>query len=174
MYIYPYVYICTHKTTNKFYIGVRYANKHPSKEDLGIRYFTSSKEVKQNFQNYNFEIIAEFFQKEDALNFEYNLITENFRNPLCINKAVFPKFRPTPNTKEKLGEEKYLQWIKKLSEAKKGVKKTKVHIENQSKVRLDKKRGNYNKRTDSYCSCICCKMTLANYQLKRHFEAKHC
>lgn len=83
----PYVYICTHKETNEFYIGFRYANKTPSSEDFGISYHTSSKTVKENFNSFNFIIIAEFFLKEHAFEFEQHLINEHWENPLLLNGA---------------------------------------------------------------------------------------
>ena len=43
----PYVYKITHKETNQFYIGFRCANKVQANLDLGFKYFTSSKAVKE-------------------------------------------------------------------------------------------------------------------------------
>lgn len=83
----PYVYQLTHKETGQFYIGVRYANKTPSTDDLGYDYFTSSKYVKDlGFDNFNITIIAEFFEKFHALDFEQFLIKENWNNTLILNK----------------------------------------------------------------------------------------
>lgn len=76
----PYVYLLTHKITGQFYIGVRYANKVPSSEDLGNSYFTSSKYVKElGFENFELTIIAEFFTKDFALEFEAQIIKENWK-----------------------------------------------------------------------------------------------
>ena len=52
----PYVYKVTHKLNNKFYIGMRSANKVVAELDLGIKYFTSSKYVKNKFDEFNIEI----------------------------------------------------------------------------------------------------------------------
>jgi hypothetical protein len=93
MYIYsssrvqPYVYVCTHKITNQFYIGYREKNVKlnlPSNVDLPL-YKTSSKIIKSNFENYNWIIIAEFNNGNDAYDFEQQLIFENWDNPLLIN-----------------------------------------------------------------------------------------
>ena len=84
--ILPYVYLLTHKTTNEFYIGFRCSNKVPSSEDLGFKYFTSSKTVKSKFNEFDVQIIAEFFDKDSAYQFEQSLIQENFSNPLILNK----------------------------------------------------------------------------------------
>jgi hypothetical protein len=84
--ILPYVYKTTHRETGKFYIGFRCANKHPAEQDLGVKYFTSSKTVRESFCEYDVEIIAVFFSKASAYEFEQSLIGENFENPLLINK----------------------------------------------------------------------------------------
>lgn len=83
----PYVYKLTHKETGEFYIGYRAANKVYSSNDLGYKYFSSSKKVKTiGFENFHIEIVAEFFNAEDAYEFEQGLIKENFKDPLCLNK----------------------------------------------------------------------------------------
>lgn len=86
----PYVYLGIHKTTNQFYIGVRYSkssNRGPSpEEDLGSKYFTTSKIVKPIFWEFNWTIIAQFLTKEDALEFEECLINDHWKNPLMLNQ----------------------------------------------------------------------------------------
>lgn len=84
----PYVYICYHKDTRHFYIGYREGNKVPSSQDLPL-YKTSSKQVKPNFDQYEWQILAEFFDSDDAYNFEQFLIYENWDNPLLINKSCY-------------------------------------------------------------------------------------
>src|SRR3989304_2364230 len=85
----PYVYRLDHPVTGEFYIGYRSANKTPSSEDLGILYFTSSKEASRRFNEFTITIIAEFFKKEDAYIFEQQLIHENWSNLLKLNKRCF-------------------------------------------------------------------------------------
>lgn len=88
IHIYPYVYKLIHKTTGQFYFGFRCANKFPSNEDLGSVYFSSSKTVEKiGFENFNYHVIAEFFDKSDARAFERDLIHENFNDPLILNKG---------------------------------------------------------------------------------------
>jgi hypothetical protein len=82
----PYVYKLTHKLTGHFYFGYRFANKVPSSSDLGIKYFTSGKYTKTNFSNFDFLILAEFFNSLDAFNFEQELIFENRKNILILNR----------------------------------------------------------------------------------------
>lgn len=86
----PYVYKLTHKETNQFYIGYRAANKVRSFEDLGFKYFSSSKQIeKLGFENFNIEILAEFIDSKHAYEFEQLLINENFKDPLCLNKSCY-------------------------------------------------------------------------------------
>jgi len=133
MKILPYVYKLTHKKTNEFYIGVRWGNKYPADLDLGKRYWTSSKIVKPKFNEFNIQIIAEFFNSEDAIDHEQILIEKNWKNPLLLNKAiqVSKTFRCTGHTKEtKL----------KISSSKKGKppnnKGKKLSLETVEKIRL--------------------------------------
>jgi hypothetical protein len=83
----PYVYIVTHKITGKFYIGYRESNTIPSHIDLP-KYKTSSKIVKPAFDQYQWKIIAEFFNGNDAYDFEQQLIFEHWDHPLIINRNV--------------------------------------------------------------------------------------
>lgn len=98
----PYVYKLTHKVTGQFYFGYRRANKVPSSEDLGVVYFTSSTRVKNlGFENFEYEIIAEFFDYHDALDFEDKIIRENWNNPLKLNRCVGGvKFHCTGHSEE--------------------------------------------------------------------------
>lgn len=82
----PYVYKLTHRITGHFYFGYRSKNKVPSQLDLGIKYFTSGKITKKNFHEYDYEILAEFFDPESAYNYEQSLIFENKNDPLILNK----------------------------------------------------------------------------------------
>lgn len=84
--VHPYVYRCTHKMTGEFYIGFRKANYYPSDQDLP-RYKTSSKLVKPRFDEFDWQIIAEFFDPKEALKFEQELIAEHWTNPLILNKV---------------------------------------------------------------------------------------
>jgi hypothetical protein len=85
----PYVYMCVHKDTNKFYIGYRYNNvKTNTTSDQDFpNYKTSSKKIKPIFEMFNWCIIAEFFNEDDAYDFEQQLINEHWDNPLLINSS---------------------------------------------------------------------------------------
>src|ERR1035437_6160332 len=101
----PYVYWLTHKITGQFYIGYREANLVPSDQDLPI-YKTSSDKVDElGFENFDFQIVAEFFDGDSAYDFENRTIEVNIKNPLCLNKFFMKdgqkKFRRTgPHTEE--------------------------------------------------------------------------
>ena len=109
----PYVYICTHKITDEFYIGSRCYNiKLNVVSHLDFpNYKTSSKTVKSNFDDYNWIIFAEFFNDKDAYDCEQQLIFENWNNPLLLNKMCHygkNRFKPivayqhTEETKAKI------------------------------------------------------------------------
>jgi len=83
----PYVYMCIHKTTSEFYIGYREYNvklNRTSTDDFP-EYRTSSKIVKQNFHDFEWCILAEFYDGNSAYDFEQQLIHENWTNPLLLN-----------------------------------------------------------------------------------------
>jgi hypothetical protein len=84
-----YVYQGIHKITHEIYFGARYANISIGirpEEDLGKKYFTSCKNVKNRFHEFEWIILAQFGSKHDALLFEDDLIRNNWKNPLLINK----------------------------------------------------------------------------------------
>lgn len=84
----PYVYQCVHKVTGEFYIGFRERNvklNRFSHNDLPI-YRTSSKYVKSSFEEFDWIILAEFAEADDAYYFEQSLIYENWKNPLLLNR----------------------------------------------------------------------------------------
>ena len=103
----PYVYLCINRLNGQFYIGYRSANKVPSSDDLGSVYFTSSHKVKESFSEFDYHIIAEFFQAEHAYEFEQALIHENLSNPLLLNKSCYhnhkPFFSSSEETRKKIG-----------------------------------------------------------------------
>jgi hypothetical protein len=103
----PYVYIVRHKITKEFYIGMRSANKVVAEEDLGVFYFTSSKTVKNNFENFDIEIVAYFEDQIAAFEFENSLIKEHWGNQLLLNKhyqEYMSKFSMTGRKRPDLSE----------------------------------------------------------------------
>jgi hypothetical protein len=115
----PYVYLGINRTTSEFYIGARYSHckhKRNSVDDLGVVYYTSSKKVKPLFDQFDWQILAIFVSKEDALAYEEMLINEHWHNPLLLNKNKGGKkfHRPSP---EEYGKKLYQPrpYIKKES-----------------------------------------------------------
>ena len=82
----PYVYIVRNRLTKEYYIGMRSANKVVAEQDFGIKYFTSSKYVRKNFDNFDATILAYFVNQVSAFEYENNLIQQNWGDPLMINK----------------------------------------------------------------------------------------
>lgn len=109
MNIYPYVYRLDHPVTGEFYIGYRESNTLPAEQDLGHKYFTSSKYVKQRFNEFNYQIIATFFDPNDAYDFEQEMIFLEWDNPLILNKHCTHgknKWRLTKEGKRKISQSK--------------------------------------------------------------------
>lgn len=106
----PYVYKLTHKVTGQFYIGYRSANKNIAEEDIGVNYFSSSKKVKElGFENFNIEILAEFFTKNHAYDFEQEAISESFGDSLCLNQSCYYGYSRFDNTGNKHSDETKLK-----------------------------------------------------------------
>src|ERR1035437_2862335 len=81
----PYVYWLTHKITGQFYIGYREANLIPSDQDLPIYKSSSDTIDKLGFENFDYQILAEFFDGDSAYDFENRTIEANFYDALCLN-----------------------------------------------------------------------------------------
>ena len=135
--IYPYVYQGTNPDSGEFYIGMRCANKLPSHKDLP-RYRTSSNTVKPRFDEFKWIIVAEFFTKEAAYDFEQELIHERWGHPLMLNKVcsvgyrnkfiLTEEARVKKNAKLK-GHVVTPETRSKISEARKGVSFSASHKE---------------------------------------------
>jgi len=137
----PYVYMCIHKQTGHFYIGSRARKtlKYPSNVDLPL-YKTSSKVVKPNFDNYAWVILAEFFDPNDAWDFEQQTIHEHWGNPLLINQTCMwqnkRRFTTIDRTYTHSASTK-----EKIAASKRGKKRSSEAIKAMSESRLGKKRG---------------------------------
>ena len=84
--IQPYVYRLDHPFTGEFYIGFRSANKVPAHEDLGHKYFTSSKKVKSRFHEFDITMILKCDDAQEAYDLEQFLIWADWKKPGMINK----------------------------------------------------------------------------------------
>lgn len=149
--ILPYVYKLSNLTTDEFYIGYRFKNTVGAELDLGINYFTSSKVVKPRFNEFNIEIIAEFFTAKDAFNFEQQMIAENINDIKCLNRH-FSKdgsnhfVQKSPHTleaKQRIGKAakgrlRTEQWISKMRQAQLGKKHSQETRDKMSATRKGK------------------------------------
>lgn len=89
-----YTYLVKNKITSQYYYGSRKANVKFNRlpiEDFWKHYFTSSKSIKQLISKYGtdsfeFQIIHESENYEECFWLEQKLISENFKDPLCLNR----------------------------------------------------------------------------------------
>jgi hypothetical protein len=178
----PYVYVCTHKETNQFYVGYREVNVKlniPSHLDLP-EYKTSSTIINPDWENYTWFILAEFFDPSHAYTFEQQLIYDNWDNPLLLNghcnigKNQFRRSGPhSDETKQKLsdankGKTLSAETKQKISDANKGktrsdeskqkisdAKKGKTHsAETKQKISDAKKGISQPKVTCPHCGVV--------------------
>lgn len=129
----PYVYVCTHKDTGEFYIGFRCKNvsfNRSSSIDLP-KYKTSSSLVKPRFHEFDWVIVAEFFDRDAAYDFEQHLIKENANNPLLLNKFYFIKGTKRFVRPSKLSEEQ-----KRLDYAKRCEKNDGTYFSTEAQQRI--------------------------------------
>lgn len=132
----PYVYRLDNPITGEFYIGYRAANKVPSEQDLGLKYFTSAPKVKLCFSKFQTLIIAEFFEPNDAYDYEQYLIYCNLGNPLMLNKKCYYKSKSRfNNTNSRHSDETRLK-ISNNATGKKRKPRTEEHKKNLTKSAL--------------------------------------
>jgi hypothetical protein len=117
---YTYLIKCT--INNKFYYGVRWGNKVLPSEDLWIKYFTSSKVIKNLINQYGkdaflFEVRKVFITKQEAITWEETVLRrlKVLKSPdtwlnKCISKAIRYDIHPrkgvivSEDTKEKISK----------------------------------------------------------------------
>lgn len=78
---------------DEFYIGVRWNYSGDPENDIWVNYFTSSSYIKQmiiqkGVEYFSPTVIKTFESEKEALEYEYNLIKENFENEKCLNRAM--------------------------------------------------------------------------------------
>jgi hypothetical protein len=159
--ILPYVYKLTHKETNHYYIGYRCKNVaigKKSEDDMGNTYFTSSKLINSNnINDYNIEIIAEFYKSDDAYDFEQDLIRENWEDDLLINDHYHHEFagrwknsEHTRETREKirlsrLGQKRSKESIDKQIRSTEGKTLSEEHKKNLAISKMGDRNPNFGK-----------------------------
>ena len=121
---YHYTYRITNKLLNKHYYGVRTSTNKPPKEDIGIYYFSSSRDLgfikdqKDNTQNYKYKVIMINNTRMAAENMETKLhnkfdvgINENFYNQAKQTSTGFDRtgirFKMTNDHKLKISLAKF-------------------------------------------------------------------
>jgi len=145
---YTYLIKCT--INNKFYYGVRWGNKVPPSEDLWVKYFTSSKVIKNLINQYGkeaflFEVRKVFTTKQEAIAWEETVLrrlrvlkSSDIWLNKCISKAI--RYDIHPRKGAIVSEETK----KKISNSNKGKPKfTEEHKLIMSKNRSGSKHWNY-------------------------------
>lgn len=150
----PYTYLIKHIPSGKVYYGLRYAkNCHPS--DLWIKYFTSSKDVKQMIKSdgahsFLVQIRKTFVDRAAAIKWEITVLRRMkvIRRDDFINRSIPGSsfFTMSEEQKQKLRKPKPTGFGKHLEgnrhwEKMVGVPKTKEHCENISKGKKGKNFG---------------------------------
>ena len=160
-----YVYRLDNPTTGEFYIGYRKANNIPSHLDLP-NYKTSASKVTNTFEVFEWKILAEFYDGDDAYDHEQLTIYENWDNPLLLNESCWyhnkKRFMPPKNhstetknkisnshkgkthsteTKNKLsilniGKKLSTETKRKMSDAKKGINKSEETKKRMSEAQM--------------------------------------
>jgi hypothetical protein len=124
-----YTYFVRNKITNQFYYGSRGANvRHRvyPENDFWIRYFTSSSvinKLRKEYGNDSFEykILFQSENYEECYWYEQKLISENFNNPLSINKHYID--RSSGNTMFSMaGKTHSAETVEKISKSRIGNK----------------------------------------------------
>lgn len=110
----PYVYKLTGKD-GSFYFGVRWYYETTPEEDLFKNYFTSSNSIKKIIEKeglnfFETQILQVFETKEDALQYEYNLIKGSLNDNLCLNRSLGKCTIWNDELKSKLSESMKKRW----------------------------------------------------------------
>ena len=156
----PYTYLVIRLSDNKKYHGVRWGNKMPPIKDLGVVYFTSSKEIRNEFKNNTSNFKIKFCWTFDTVNearlYETKYNKKIYKNENWINKSAFPailyKVHPLLGkkhskksklkmSKSQTGKKASLETRTKLSKMRRGRKLSKTHIENIRKGTIGLKRS---------------------------------
>lgn len=82
-----YTYILKHIETGKIYYGFRKTSKENPYDDLGVKYFTSSKIVKTlGFNNFYYSVVETYTDKDECYWAEQELIKSIFHTEICLNR----------------------------------------------------------------------------------------
>jgi len=123
--MYHYVYKIIDKKREMYYVGARSSELKPE-EDLGHNYFSSScdrnfiSEQKENPEQFVYEIIKTFSSREEAFEYEKELIQQNKNDDNCSNGRTRLEFEDVSSraTKSTLS---YLGNLIKLARKERGI-----------------------------------------------------
>jgi len=154
---YSYVYRITNILLNKHYYGVRTSKNNLPKDDLGIRYFSSSRDKefiqdqKINPQNYKYKIIYVTKMRKVAMKLEIKLhnkfevaTNENFYNRAKATSLSFDTsgMRWKHKTNDNYKAKKSKKHRENISKSLKGLKKSKEHCRNISLTHMNMRGEN--------------------------------
>lgn len=129
--VYPYTYLVIRKSDNRKYHGVRYANVGKGLtplQDLGVKYFTSSKLIKKDFKknphNYEFRVAWTFDTTEQAIDHEYKVNSRIFLREDWLNQSYGKNFGEHPNIGKLISLSRTPEVVKKGKESFKQFLKT--------------------------------------------------
>jgi len=150
----PYCYILTRKSDGKKYLGARWANarfNRTPKEDFGIYYFSSHKELKKPFKKnpnkFSFKFVATFSTVDELREYEVKRNKKLIKDPNWLNTQAFPAIiNPVSPFKGK----KHTREAKKLmSLASTGRKASKKTLKKLSKAFSGQNNPNYGNKWPS-------------------------
>lgn len=128
----PYVYKGEHKVSREIYIGYREKNTDSGIDDL-VKYRTSSKKVNPIFDEFEWIVVAEFDNGNDAYDYEQKLIYEQWNNPLLLNKNCHYRQKRFKSTIGRFHSDETKQ---KISDAHTGKKRKKFTKDTLKKMSL--------------------------------------
>ena len=168
--LYHYVYIITNVIENKYYIGCRSCNILPEK-DLGIKYFSSSKDKKfvqdqkTNPQHYKYKVIAIFDNRVSAISLEIKL---HYIHDVGVNSKFYNKAKQTVTGWDMTGVSKACseETKAKISAANKG-----RLVSEEAKIKMSKSaKGRKHTEEARAKMSAASKARLATGNIKKHTE----
>ena len=139
-----YTYLIKSKTTGKCYYGVRWANKVSPSNDLWIKYFTSSNQVKNLINLYGkndflFEVRKIFTTKQEAILWEETVLKRLnvlYNSHIWLNKCISKAIRYVIHPRE--GKSVSIDTRNKISNSNKG----KIKFTLEQRLQMSKDRSN--------------------------------
>ena len=150
----PYCYILTRLSDGKKYLGARWANarfNRTPKEDFGIYYFSSHKELKKPFKKnpnkFSFKFVATFSTVDELREYEVKRNKKLIKDPNWLNTQAFPAIiNPVSPFKGKKHTREAKKFMSLASTGKKASKKT---LKKLSKAFSGQNNPNYGNKWSS-------------------------